>query len=242
MPTLLSVSGQRLELEPNRTYLMGRALDSDVVVEDMAASRHHARIISGGAPDAVLLEDLGSRNGTYVNEERLSAGRKPLLDRARIRIGATLFMLRLEEGAMMTDTSRLDTGTVGLEQMTLGTDVDANVLRVAATAGRTNTEIAGQLSSFTMIDVLQLLIQTHRTGTLHLATHDQHAQVHLQDGDVLHASFRDLEGFDALCALVQLRDGIFWLVETMPRVRRTVRDAGSILLFELCRVLDESPV
>ena len=47
---------------------------------------------------------------------------------------------------------------------------------------------------------------------------------------------------DALKALVQEREGIFWLVETMPNVRRTVRDASSIILFELCRTLDESPV
>ena len=93
-----------------------------------------------------------------------------------------------------------------------------------------------------MIDVLQLLIQTHRTGTLNLATGDDHAQVHLQDGEVIHALFRDLEGLDALKVLVQQRDGIFWLVETLPDVRRTVKEPSSILLFELCRTLDESPV
>ena len=242
MPTLLSVNGHRFELEPNRTYVLGRALDCDVVIEDMASSRHHAHIITGGGPEAILLEDLESRNGTYVNDERVD-GRQPLLDLARIRIGATLFMLRLSEDLTATDTrGKIDTGTIALEALTLGADVDENVLRVAAREGRASTEIAGQLSSFTMIDVLQLLIQTHRSGTLHVATSEHHAEVHLHDGEVIHAVFRDKEGFPALQDLVQESDGIFWLIETMPDVRRTVRDSSSIVLFELCRTMDESPV
>jgi len=243
MPTLLSVNGHRFELEPSRTYVLGRALDCDVVLEDMAASRHHAHLITGSAPNAVLLEDLGSRNGTYVNEERVQ-GRKPLLDLARIRVGTSLYLLRLGAELLPPDdeSNKIDTGTIGLDRLTLGTEVDENVLRVAAREGRSSTEIAGQLSSFTMIDVLQLLIQTHRTGTLHVATGDDHAAVHMHDGEVIHASFRGFEGFDALKVLVGERKGIFWLVETMPNVRRTVRDASSIVLFELCRTLDESPV
>jgi hypothetical protein len=242
MPSLLSVNGHRFELEPNRTYVLGRALDCDVVIEDMAASRHHAHILTGSEPDAVLLEDLESRNGTFVNDERVD-GRLPLLDMARIRVGATLYMLRLAGEPSASDTSnKIDTGTIGLEALTLGGDVDENVLRVASREGRASTEIAGQLSSFTMIDVLQLLIQTHRTGTLHVATGDDHAEVHLHDGEVIHAVHREAEGFDALKDLVQERTGIFWLVETMPNVRRTVRDASSIVLFELCRTMDESIV
>jgi len=241
MPYLLNVSGERKKLEPNGAYVMGRSLDCDIVVEDMAASRQHARIITGLSSDAILLEDLKSRNGTYVNDERVD-GRVPLLDRARIRIGATFFLLRGEDSlsATATDATRLDTHTMGLENMSLGTDVDPNVLRVASAKGRANTEIAGNLASFTMIDVLQLLVQTHRTGTLHIAAGGEHAQVHLQDGDVIHATLQTVEGIEALRALVKFRDGIFWLVEHMPRVRRTIREAGSVTVFELCRDLDES--
>ena len=192
MPHLLSVTGERTPLEPNSAYVMGRSLDCDIVVEDMAASRQHARIITGLGPDAILLEDLESRNGTYVNDEKVE-GRVPLLDRARIRIGATFFLLRGEENltATSTDATRLDTHTVGLENMSLGTDVDPNVLRVASAKGRAHTEIAGNLASFTMIDVLQLLVKTHRTGTLHIAAGGEHAQLHIQDGDILHASVSD---------------------------------------------------
>jgi len=239
MPFLLNVSGERKLLEPNSAYVLGRSLECDFVVEDMAASRQHARIITGGSPDAVLLEDLGSRNGTYVNDERVE-GRVPLLDRARIRIGATFFLLRGDNELTSTEAAHMDTGTVGLENMTLGTNVDENLLRVASTKGRANTEIAGNLASFTMIDVLQLLIQTHRTGTLHVAVGSEHAQIHLRDGEVIHATLHEMQGLEALRAMIKLQDGIFWLVEQMPRVRRTIRESGATLLFELCRDLGES--
>jgi pSer/pThr/pTyr-binding forkhead associated (FHA) protein len=238
MARLLGVNGQQLELELNRTYSIGRGLDCDIAIADMASSRHHARLTTGSAPDAILIEDLDSRNGTYVDELRLTR-RCPLLDLNRIRIGATLFLLRLGDGPMPIE-DQLDTGTIALEALTLGADVDENVLRVAAQNGHASTEIAGQLSSFTCIDVLQLLIQTHRTGTLHVATGENEAQVHLHDGDVIHAVYKDLEGFPALAALVGESEGIFWLVEHMPDVRRTITDSSSIVLFELCQAMDDS--
>ena len=53
----------------------------------LARSRH-ARLIPQG--DAVVLEDLGSTNGTYLNGEPLS-GPQPLHDGDRIRIGDSEF-------------------------------------------------------------------------------------------------------------------------------------------------------
>lgn len=238
MPTLFSVAGERLELEPNRAYTLGRALECDVVVEDMAASRHHTRITTGSNPEAVLIEDLRSRNGTHVNEERIE-GRVPLLDKARIRVGATVFLLRVPSGGESASMNNIDTGTIGIENLSFGADIDPQLLKIAAANGNATTEIAGQLSSFTMIDVLQLVIQTHRTGTLYVATGEDQAEVHLLDGEVLHAAFREQDGFDALRTLVQQTKGIFWLVEAMPRVPRTIRDASSILLFDLCQAIDE---
>jgi pSer/pThr/pTyr-binding forkhead associated (FHA) protein len=46
--------------------MIGRAADNTIVLGDENVSAHHARLsFSGGQ---WLLEDLGSRNGTYVNE------------------------------------------------------------------------------------------------------------------------------------------------------------------------------
>ena len=49
---------------------LGRADDNDVVLSDIGVSRRHARILV--QPSGVLVEDLGSGNGTYFRGERIS--------------------------------------------------------------------------------------------------------------------------------------------------------------------------
>jgi len=48
---------------------VGRAADADLVLADELVSRRHARVSHSGA-DAVV-EDLGSRNGTFVNGNQI---------------------------------------------------------------------------------------------------------------------------------------------------------------------------
>jgi FHA domain len=62
---------------------LGRG-DVEIRLDDPFASSHHARIARQG--HVLVLEDLGSTNGTYLNEEQLS-GPQPLRPGDRIRIG-----------------------------------------------------------------------------------------------------------------------------------------------------------
>ena len=66
---------------------LGRG-DVEIRLEDPFASSRHARISREG--HLVVIEDLGSTNGTYLNEEQLS-GPQPLHDGDRIRIGDSEF-------------------------------------------------------------------------------------------------------------------------------------------------------
>jgi hypothetical protein len=66
---------------------LGRG-DVEVRLEDPFASSHHARITREGP--VVVIEDLGSTNGTYLNESPLS-GPAPLHEGDRIRIGDSEF-------------------------------------------------------------------------------------------------------------------------------------------------------
>jgi DNA-binding winged helix-turn-helix (wHTH) protein len=52
-------------------HLIGRASDALVVIDDPAVSRQHARLVL--SQSVLTIEDLGSRNGTYRNGQRLSA-------------------------------------------------------------------------------------------------------------------------------------------------------------------------
>jgi hypothetical protein len=67
--------------------ILGRG-DVEIKLEDPFASSRHARISREG--HVLVIEDLGSTNGTYLNEEPLS-GPQPLYDGDRIRIGDSEF-------------------------------------------------------------------------------------------------------------------------------------------------------
>lgn len=52
-------------------HLIGRAPEALIAIDDPSVSRHHARV--SVCDGAVTLEDLGSRNGTWRNGQRLAA-------------------------------------------------------------------------------------------------------------------------------------------------------------------------
>jgi predicted component of type VI protein secretion system len=68
--------------------LLGRGDQADIRLEDGFASSRHARLIPQG--DVMVLEDLGSTNGTYLNGEPLR-GPQPLHAGDRIKIGDSEF-------------------------------------------------------------------------------------------------------------------------------------------------------
>ena len=63
---------------------IGRGADADIRIDDPGVSRHHAEIRIGSD---VILRDLGSTNGTYVNGTLIAE--QPLRDGAVITIGST---------------------------------------------------------------------------------------------------------------------------------------------------------
>ncbi len=79
----LYVEGEERLLDDGE-YILGRSPSCDIVIDDMLASRVHAKIsVSQGA---VILRDIGSSNGVYVNSTRIDMP-TPLRDGDRILIG-----------------------------------------------------------------------------------------------------------------------------------------------------------
>jgi hypothetical protein len=68
--------------------LLGRGDGADIRLEDAFASTRHARLVPQG--DVIVLEDLGSTNGTYLNGEPLR-GPQPLHVGDQIKIGDSEF-------------------------------------------------------------------------------------------------------------------------------------------------------
>jgi hypothetical protein len=77
-----------MEYDVGEGAIMGRGDQAEIRLEDPFASSRHAKLTPQGG--IVVLEDLGSTNGTYLNEELLS-GPQPLHQGDRVRIGDSEF-------------------------------------------------------------------------------------------------------------------------------------------------------
>jgi len=75
MPTLkLTFKNKTLQTYPVQkgySLTIGRKRNNDIVIENLAVSSHHAKIDSVG--DGFVLIDLQSKNGSFVNEQRVSS-------------------------------------------------------------------------------------------------------------------------------------------------------------------------
>lgn len=73
------------------SVVLGRSTDADIVVEDPYASEFHVRLTAKDG--RIVLSDLGSTNGTYVNGRRVSTP----VDLSRgdaVQIGKTVMEVR----------------------------------------------------------------------------------------------------------------------------------------------------
>jgi serine phosphatase RsbU (regulator of sigma subunit)/pSer/pThr/pTyr-binding forkhead associated (FHA) protein len=97
MPFIRSVKGlsphQQFAIEKPITVL-GRHPDCDVVLEVGAISRQHAQLLI--EPGGYYVQDLGSRNGTYLNGQRVE-GKQKLADNDEIKICDLVFSFHEKE-------------------------------------------------------------------------------------------------------------------------------------------------
>jgi Nif-specific regulatory protein len=86
--------GQRYTLERGENRI-GRGLECQVVLTDPLTSRVHALVVY--EDDAWWVRDAGSRNGTFVNGQKVDEAR--LIDGCRVKVGSTEFAFHLTEAA-----------------------------------------------------------------------------------------------------------------------------------------------
>jgi len=124
------------ELEKGRSLTIGRIDSSDVVIENLAVSGHHAKIDSVG--DGYLLTDLQSKNGSFVNDQPVTSHWLQHNDRILIGKHTLVFQyLKGEErptaaagaGGGMDQTMVMDTGQYRKMMKKSGKTADAGGLQ-----------------------------------------------------------------------------------------------------------------
>lgn len=99
--------GHLVELLPNRMYVMGRGEQCDIKVDDQGCSRRHLRISVSGDAQTLVIEDMGSKNHTYVNGALLD-GKAQVRSGDQVRIAQTTFLVQVRSDAV---GNKLDTRT-----------------------------------------------------------------------------------------------------------------------------------
>jgi DNA-binding winged helix-turn-helix (wHTH) protein len=87
----------------NGENILGRTEDAVAWIESSSVSRRHARVVV--ADGRATLEDLGSKNGSYVGSERLT-GPRQLEDGDQVRLGDVVMVFR----AFRADTTQTGDG------------------------------------------------------------------------------------------------------------------------------------
>ncbi len=220
--------GQEFTLDAQREVVIGRASDlALVLVEDMV-SRKHARIECSG--DAIVIEDLGSTNGTFVNGEKIS--RATLKEGDRILIGTSILKL-----------IAVDANEIATRRREQGTSDPRN----AQTRSMT-----GSIEEIPLPDLMQLFGSSKKTGVLAVRCQDDIGKLFLHKGVIVFASLNDLEEIPPLkCAfrILSWTEGSFELMPAEHKERENAIEL-SVQEFlmeglrqsdELNAVLDELP-
>jgi DNA-binding winged helix-turn-helix (wHTH) protein len=98
----LVLRDREVALHPGENVL-GRVQDGVAWLDSPTVSRRHARILIDGG--AAILEDLGSKNGTFLGEKRV-ASPVPLVDGDVFRVGRVSMTFRAQAADQATRTDR----------------------------------------------------------------------------------------------------------------------------------------
>jgi len=134
----------------NRPIGIGRSPDNDIPVDNLAVSNYHARIYFEAG--RLVIEDLDSLNGTFVNDMRVE--RATLHDGDNIHIGKHHIKVDTTgEAPVPWDTGRKAAAPRINETMVLDTKVRREMLQQAAAMGESMQFAAGRIKVPTLVVV-----------------------------------------------------------------------------------------
>jgi predicted component of type VI protein secretion system len=95
---ILESGREKREIRVTGTITIGRSTEATVHVDDKTLSREHTQVLLQGG--RLLLKDLGSKNGTYLNGSLIKQT-VPLKNGDRFKVGPAMFTVVLEAGDAM---------------------------------------------------------------------------------------------------------------------------------------------
>lgn len=214
--------GGEFPLVPGRDVVVGRSAELDMVLVEDMVSRKHARLSTDG--DQIIITDLGSTNGTFVNGEKVRQAR--LQEGDRVLIGTSILKLVVSgQAQLQTEQARQELQARGQREQ------------------RSST-MSGTIEEVPIPDLLQLFSTSKRTGVLDVRRGGEVGKIYLRDGAIFYALINedhDLGPMKALCRMVGWETGEFEFghLEDGAEFMLELEESTESLLMEAMRQLDE---
>lgn len=222
-------AGGEFPLDEGREIVIGRSSDLDMVLVEEMVSRRHARILQ--STTGLMIEDLGSTNGTFVNGEKVL--RVQLKEGDRVLVGTSILKVITLAPNQPSPTRTMAATVQGPVQPRgqLGSS-DEGIARMA-----------GSLEEIPLPDLLQLFGTSRKSGVLVLRTPADVGRIWLDKG-VLHfveiESLPELPPLKAAYRLLGWKAGTFALEPPEDRACADPLDASvQEVLMEGFRQQDE---
>jgi len=214
--------GGEFPMVPNKEIVVGRSSDLDMVLVEEMVSRKHARITY--EHESIVIEDLGSTNGTFVNGEKIK--RVQLKEGDRVLIGTSILKVVAQDGPPPQAPSRPNLEVVAAQRRTHAT--------------RT---MSGSIEEVPLPDLLQLFATSKKSGMLTVRTDEDVGRIFLQKGVIYYATINDLEDIPPLKAVFRIltwQKGLFDFDSAEARqVAQPLELSVQEVLMESFRQLDE---
>ncbi len=216
--------GREFPLPPDLNIVIGRVSDVDVLLLDEKVSRKHARIFTHNGK--IAIEDLASKNGTFVN-------------------GARIRTTDLKEGdEIVIGTSKIRLVCLGETSGRSLSATDELARRAAAGMPQATAPlIAGSIREMPLPDLLQLFASSRKSGVLTIRSGQTVGRIYLRDGQVYSAgleSYPTVRAYKAFYRLFTWTEGTFELTPLAgPDVLEEITESTTSLVLEGMRQLDE---
>ncbi len=218
--------GGEFPLLDDRTIIVGRSSELDMVLVEDMVSRKHAKITVAGGK--ITIEDLGSTNGTFVNGEKVK--QQKLKEGDRVLVGTSILKL-VRQGA----------GSAGMDEVAARQKLEEVAIAQATKA--TKTAMTGKLEEVPLPDLLQLFHTSKKNGVLMVQAAEHVAKIYLRTGKVYYAAIddnHDLGPQKSFNRIIRWEKGDFELLPPDKEAFVTELDSPTeVLLMEGLRQWDE---
>ncbi len=216
--------GGEFPLHPGREIVIGRSSDLDMVLVEDMVSRKHAKI--GMSGDQIVIQDLGSTNGTFVNGEKIKRTR--LKEGDRILVGTSIIKVVVAQAAAENTEEQARQAMQEVSQ------------QPSASSSRT---MSGMIEEIPLPDLLQLFSTSKKSGVLVVRGDAGVGRIFLRKGQIFFASINDSADIappKSIYRMLRWERGGFELQAPEERqVAEEIDQPTEAILMEGLRQLDE---